>query len=74
MFLARGAIRLTVFLFGVTAFLLYLVPVATVAYEVRYGLPPQPLLVISGTLGLAALLRRWWPRAFFEAPGPDRLS
>jgi hypothetical protein len=60
-FLARGAIRLGVFLFGGTALLLYLVPVATLAYEYRYAVQPQLFLVVSGTLGGAALLSRWLP-------------
>jgi len=58
MAVARGAVRLGVFLFGLAALALYLVPVLTLSYEVRYGLPPQPFVVASGALGLAALLDR----------------
>jgi hypothetical protein len=65
MFVACGAVRLGVFLFGATAFLLYLVPVVTLSYEVRYGIPPVILVTISGTLGFAALISRRYPSAFF---------
>ena len=40
MFKARGPLRLGVFLFGLSAFALYLVPVLTVSYDYRYGIPP----------------------------------
>lgn len=58
MFVARDALRLGVFLFGLTAALLYLVAVATFSYEVRYGLPPVYFISASGVLGLAALIER----------------
>jgi hypothetical protein len=57
--LARGSIRLGIFLFGGTAFLLYLAPVATLSYEFRYAVQPQVFLVVSGTLGCATLLSKW---------------
>ncbi len=60
---ARGAFRFGIFLFGGTAFLLYLVPVATFAYEFRYGVQPQLFLVVSGTLGCAAAFSRWRSKA-----------
>jgi hypothetical protein len=66
MVVARGAVRLGVFLFGLTALALYLIPVATLSYEVRYGLPPQPFIAVSGTLGFAALISRWQPGNFFR--------
>lgn len=58
MFLATGAARLGAFLFGGTALLLYLVPVLVLSYEFRYGLQAQPFIVVSATLGAAALLSR----------------
>jgi hypothetical protein len=64
MLLGRGALRLGTFLFGTTALLLYLVPVAVLSYEVRYGLPPLPLIVTSGTLGFAILASRRSPADF----------
>ncbi len=66
MVFARGPVRLAIFLFGTTALLLYVVPVMTLGYEFRYGLPPQPLLVVAGLLGLAALLSRRYPGALLE--------
>jgi hypothetical protein len=63
MFLATGPARLGIFLFGGTALLLYLVPVMTLSYEFRYGVQPQPFLVVAATLGCAALLQKWRPRA-----------
>ena len=70
MAIARGPVRLAIFLFGLTALALYLVPVFVLSYEFRYGLPPQPFLVAAGTLGIAALLSRRYPTALFE----ERLS
>jgi hypothetical protein len=51
MFRARGSVRLSVFLFGVSAFALYLVPVLTLSYDFRYGIPPATFLAVSGVLG-----------------------
>lgn len=70
MWVASGRVRLGIFMFGATALLLYLVPVATLSYEVRYGIPPLPLIVLSGTLGLAALVARRNPSVVF-AGGQD---
>jgi hypothetical protein len=58
MFKARGALRLGVFLFGLSAFALYLVPVMTVSYDHRYGIPPETFVVVSGVLGAASLMCR----------------
>jgi hypothetical protein len=55
---ARGALRLGVFLFGLSAFALYLVPVMTVSYDHRYGIPPETFVVVSGVLGAASFSRR----------------
>ena len=59
--IGSGTLRLGIFLYGSTALLLYLIPVAALSWEVRYGLPPQPFLVASGVIGLAALLARRSP-------------
>lgn len=64
--IAKGWIRLGVFLFGLTGLLLYLVPAATLSYEVRYGIPPLYFITASGTLGLAALVGRRMPGAVFN--------
>ena len=58
MFKARGPLRLGVFLFGLSAFALYLVPVLTVSYDYRYGIPPETFVVVSGVLGAVSL----WPQ------------
>lgn len=52
---ARGFLRLGVFLFGLSAFALYLVPVLTVSYDYRYGIPPVTFVVVSGMLGAGSL-------------------
>ena len=58
MFKARGPLRLGVFLFGLSAFALYLVPVLTISYDYRYGIPPTTLVVVSGVLGAASFWRQ----------------
>lgn len=55
----RGPVRLGIFLFGLSAIGLYLLPVLTVSYDFRYGIPPASLLAVSGVLGAAAC----WPRS-----------
>lgn len=52
---ANGPVRLAVFLFGLAAFALYLLPVMTVSYDYRYGIPPGILLVVSGVLGVGSI-------------------
>jgi hypothetical protein len=51
---ARGTLRLGTFLFGWSALGLYALPVLTVSYDFRYGIPPETFLVVSGTLGALA--------------------
>ena len=55
---ARGPIRLGIALFGLSAFGLYLIPVMTLSYMFRYGIPPETFIVASGVLGAASR----WPR------------
>ena len=55
---ARGPIRLGIALFGLSAFGLYLIPVMTLSYTFRYGIPPETFIVASGILGAASR----WPR------------
>jgi hypothetical protein len=57
-FKGRGPIRLGVWLFGLSAFGLYLVPVLTLGYSYRYGIPAGTLLTVSGLLGAASIYRR----------------
>jgi hypothetical protein len=55
---AGGAIRLGIGLFGLSAFGLYLVPVMTLSYSFRYGIPAETLIIASGVLGVVS----FWPR------------
>ncbi len=71
MFLARGPARLGVFLFGSAGLVLYAVPVLTLSYDFRYGIPPETFVVVSGTLGGAALIARaTGARLLTSAPDP----
>ena len=58
MFRARGALRLGVVLFGLAALGLYVLPVLTVSYDFRYGLPPITLLTAAGVVAAAAIAPR----------------
>ena len=53
-FRSEGALRLGIVVFGLAAIGLYVLPVLTVSYDFRYGLPPITLLVAAGVLGGAA--------------------
>ncbi len=64
---AKGGIRLGVVLFGLSACGLYLLPVVTLCYQFRYGIPPETLLVVSGVLGAVSL----WPQPTAIAESPD---
>jgi hypothetical protein len=55
---ARGPIRLGITLFGLSAFALYLIPVLTLSYSFRYGVPAETFMIASGVLGAVSL----WPR------------
>jgi lipopolysaccharide export LptBFGC system permease protein LptF len=57
---ARGAIRLEIGLFGLSAFGLYLIPIMTLSYAFRYGISPETFIVASGVLGAAS---RWSPQS-----------
>jgi hypothetical protein len=59
---ARNTLRTVIVLFGLTAGILYGVPVLTVSYDFRYGIPAETFLAVSGVLGAAAL----WPRRLQE--------
>ena len=52
---AHGRLRLGIFLFGLIAFELYLVPVMTLSYDFRYGIPAETFLVVSGLLAATVL-------------------
>lgn len=61
MVVARGLHRLGVFLFGLSALGLYLLPVLTISYDFRYGIPPETFLVLSGVIGAVAGWERFVP-------------
>jgi hypothetical protein len=55
---AGGPLRVGILLFGLSALGLYLVPVLTVSYDFRYGIPGETFIVVSGLLGALAFARR----------------
>ena len=55
---SRGDLRLAILLFGLSGFGLYLLPVLTLSYDFRYGIPAETLVVVSGLLGALSLGRR----------------
>jgi hypothetical protein len=55
---ARGTLRLGVVMFGLTGLGLYVLPVVTISYDFRYGIPPATFVAVSGALGVAAALQR----------------
>jgi hypothetical protein len=71
MFKARGPLRLGVFLFGLSAFALYLLPVATVSYDYRYGMPPGILITVAGLLGAASCWGSWQMADDAKAPAVE---
>jgi hypothetical protein len=52
MWRADGGVRVGALLFGFGGLGLYLLPVATISYDGRYGVPAVTLVVMSGLLGL----------------------
>jgi hypothetical protein len=65
MFQARGSIGLGIWLFGLSACGLYLVPVLTLSYTYRYGIPAETFLAVSGVLGAVSV----WPRLTMDKEG-----
>jgi hypothetical protein len=63
---ARGEIQLGITLFGLSAFALYLIPILTLSYSFRYGIPPETFMVASGVLGAVSL----WPRLSMNGEQP----
>jgi hypothetical protein len=59
---SRGQIRFGLFLFGLSGLCLYIVPVLTVSYDFRYGIPAETLIVVSGILGIISS----WPIPAFR--------
>jgi len=59
---SRGQIRYGLLLFGLSGLSLYVVPVLTVSYDFRYGIPAETLIVVSGLLGIMS----FWPLSAFR--------
>jgi hypothetical protein len=72
--LGRGRRRAALVAIAAMTFLLFLGPVATFTYDVRYGIPPQAFLGLAGALGLQCVLDAWSrrrrPRPAGGDPGP----
>ncbi|MDX6699488.1 MAG: hypothetical protein QOE65_2885 [Solirubrobacteraceae bacterium] len=64
---ARGRARAGIVLFGSSAMTLYLVPPVVGLWDVRYGVPPGPLLVAAAALAVWS----WAARRAPAAGGPD---
>ncbi len=58
MFRSAGSLRVGILLFGLGALGLYVVPVLTVSYDFRYGIPGETFIVVSGLLGALAFVQR----------------
>jgi hypothetical protein len=58
MVLARGPVRSAAWLFGGAALVQALIPVATISWGFRYGVPALGALAAAAALGLHALLER----------------
>jgi len=54
---SRGQIRFALLLFGLSGLCFYIVPVLTVSYDFRYGIPAETFVVVSGLLGIIS----FWP-------------
>lgn len=70
MWKASGPLRLGVILFGLSAFALFVVPVLTVSYDFRYGIPPGTFVAAAGILGAASI----WPRLRTNSPSAETAS
>jgi hypothetical protein len=55
----REPLELAIMLFGLAGLGLYILPVATLCYDFRYGVPPGTLIAVSGVLG-GVSLSDWW--------------
>lgn len=53
-----GPARQGALLFGLSSLVLFVVPVAVLSFDYRYGIPPTALLVVAGVLGFGALWMR----------------
>ncbi len=67
---ASRTARIGALMFGLTAFLLYLLPVMSLSWDWRYGVPAQYTLVASATFGAWTLLDRATRRRRSQQPQP----
>lgn len=67
--LGSGPMRQGALLFGLSSLVVFVVPVAVLTYDYRYGIPPTALLVVAGVLGFGAL----WVRVRGLRAAPDRV-
>ena len=67
---ATAGIRAATCLFGFSALGLYTLPVLTISYDFRYGIPPSTFLVVAGVLGSVSM----WNRRAHRTSGAARLS
>jgi hypothetical protein len=58
MVLERGRRRAAIVLLSICALLLFLLPVMTLSYDVRYGWPPAPLLAAAAVLSALGIFER----------------
>lgn len=68
--LGSGPMRQGALLFALSSLVLFVVPVAVLTYDYRYGIPPTALLVVAGVLGFGAL---WTRVRDLRADAPDRV-
>ncbi len=66
-FKPNGPLRLGIILFGLSGLALYLVPVLTVSYDFRYGIPAETFVVVAGVLGAVSV----WPQFRVTSPSAD---
>jgi lipopolysaccharide export LptBFGC system permease protein LptF len=59
---SQGQIRFALFLFGLNGLCFYIIPVLTISYDFRYGIPAEILVVVSGLLGIIS----FWPIPSFR--------
>jgi hypothetical protein len=60
--LTRGRRRWAAVLTTLIAFLMYLLPVLTLTYEIRYSWPATPILCVAAVIGALAAYERWVAR------------
>lgn len=62
---SEGQIRFALFLFALCGLCFYLIPVLTISYDFRYGIPAETLIAVSGLLGVISCR---------TTPAPENIS